>query len=77
MLALILAGQANSFTICNDDIPAEIHYTFTGEATSDFLIGHEDFSLFKRIAERAGETDFLGSRNFSANAARVKCGIGG
>ena len=29
---------------------------------SDFLIEHENFSLFKRIAERAGKMDFLGSR---------------
>ena len=50
------------FTGCNDDMPAESYYTFTGEMMSDFLIEHENFCLFKRIAERAGKMDFLGSR---------------
>ena len=59
---LLLAGQANLFTGCNDDMPAESYYTFTGEMMSDFLIEHENFCLFKRIAERAGKMDFLGSR---------------
>ena len=59
---LLLAGQANLFTGCNDDMPAESYYTFTGEMMSDFLTEHENFSLFKRIAERAGKMDFLGSR---------------
>ena len=57
---LLLAGQANLFTGCNDDIPAESYYTFTGEMMSDFLIEHENFSLFKRIAERAGDLGYLG-----------------
>ena len=43
-------------------MPAESYYTFTGEMMSDFLTEHENFSLFKRIAERAGKMDFLGSR---------------
>ena len=59
---LLLAGQANLFTGCSDDMPAESYYTFTGEMMSDFLTEHENFSLFKRIAERAGKMDFLGSR---------------
>ena len=59
---LLLAGLANLFTGCNDDMPAESYYTFTGEMMSDFLIEHENFCLFKRIAERAGKMDFLGSR---------------
>lgn len=33
---LLLAGQANLFTGCNDDMPAESYYTFTGEMMSDF-----------------------------------------
>ena len=31
---LLLAGQANLFTGCNDDMPAESYYTFTGEMLS-------------------------------------------
>ena len=53
-----------SFThSCNDDLPAASYYTFTGEMMSDFLKNREDFSLFRRIVERAGQMDFLASRN--------------
>ena len=31
---LLLAGQANLFTGCSDDMPAESYYTFTGETVS-------------------------------------------
>ena len=78
---LLLAGQANLFTGCNDDMPAESYYTFTGEMMSDFLTEHENFSLFKRIAERAGKMDFLGSRGsrtfFPATNAGVEAFLSG
>ena len=59
---LLLTVQMSLFTSCNDDLAADSYYTFTGEMMSDFLKNREDFSLFKRIVERAGEMDFLSSR---------------
>ena len=43
-------------------MPAASYYTFTGETMADFLQRREDFSLFRRIVERAGRMDFMGSR---------------
>ena len=40
------------FPSCNDELPADSYYTFTGEMMSDFLKNHEDFSQFRRIVER-------------------------
>ena len=37
------------FPSCNDELPADSYYTFTGEMMSDFLKNHEDFSQFRRI----------------------------
>ena len=51
---LLLTVQMSLFTSCNDDLAADSYYTFTGEMMSDFLKNREDFSLFKRIVERAG-----------------------
>ena len=62
---LLLTVQMSLFTSCNDDLAADSYYTFTGEMMSDFLKNREDFSLFKRIVERAGEMDFLSSRGLS------------
>lgn len=61
-VVLFLAAQINVFTGCQDDLPADSYYTFTGEMMSDFLKNREDFSLFRRIVERAGKLDFLGTR---------------
>ena len=61
-IVLFLTTGANLFSSCNDDLPADSYYTFTGEMMSDFLQTREDFSLFRRIVERAGKMDFLGSR---------------
>ncbi len=59
---LLLGVQMNLFTSCNDDLPAESYYTFTGETMGDFLESREDFSLFHQIAQRAGQMNFLRSR---------------
>ena len=72
---LLLAGQANLFTGCNDDMPAESYYTFTGEMMSDFLANREDFSQFKRIVERAGRMDLLASRGARTLFPPVNSGV--
>lgn len=59
---LLLIGQGGIATSCNDDIAADSYYTFTGEMMSDFVSKNENFSLFKRIVERAGRMDLLASR---------------
>ena len=52
-IVLFLTTGANLFSSCNDDLPADSYYTFTGEMMSGFLQTREDFSLFRRIVERA------------------------
>ena len=46
-IVLFLTTGANLFSSCNDDLPADSYYTFTGEMMSDFLQTREDFSLFR------------------------------
>ncbi len=72
---LLLTVQAGLFSGCNDDLAAESYYTFTGEMISDFLKNREDFSLFRRIVERAGEMDFLSSRNSLTFFPAVNSGV--
>lgn len=60
-VALIAALQLSLLTGCNDDLPAESYYTFTGETMADYLRNNEQFSLFAKIAEKAGRMDVLGS----------------
>lgn len=43
-VVLFLAAQINVFTGCQDDLPADSYYTFTGEMMSDFLKNREDSS---------------------------------
>ncbi len=74
---VITAACANLFSSCNDDLPAESYYTFTGEMMSDFLRNHEDFSLFCQIAERAGQMDFLGKPRWAHLLPRHQFGRGG
>ncbi len=40
-------------TSCNDDIPADSYYTFTGEMMSDYLKDRSQFSEFVKIVERS------------------------
>ena len=61
-VSLLVSTHAVLTHSCNDDLPANSYYTFTGEMMSDYLKSREDFSLFKRIVERAGQMDFLASR---------------
>lgn len=72
---VITAACANLFSSCNDDLPAESYYTFTGEMMSDFLRNHEDFSLFCQIVERAGQMDFLGSRGGRTFFPAINSGV--
>ena len=72
---LLLTVQMSLFTSCNDDLAADSYYTFTGEMMSDFLKNREDFSLFKRIVERAGEMDFLSSRGSRTFYPAVNSGV--
>lgn len=46
-------------TGCDDDMPAQSYYTFTGEMMSDYLTNHSDFSSFAEIVKRAGLMDLL------------------
>ena len=72
---LLLTVQMSLFTSCNDDLAADSYYTFTGEMMSDFLKNREDFSLFKRIVERAGEMDFLSSRGSRTFYPAINSGV--
>ncbi|MCD8318508.1 MAG: fasciclin domain-containing protein [Paraprevotella sp.] len=72
---MLMTGTANLVTSCQDDIPAGSYYTFTGEMMSDYLNNHEDFSLFKRIVERAGEMDYLGSRGSRTFLPATNAGV--
>lgn len=72
---LLLTVQMGVFTSCNDDLAADSYYTFTGEMMSDFLSNREDFSLFKRIAERAGEMNFLSSRGSRTFYPAINSGV--
>jgi len=40
-------------TSCNDDIPAESYYTFTGEMLSDYLQSRSEYSEFSEIIRRS------------------------
>lgn len=60
---------------CNDDLAADSYYTFTGEMMSDFLTNRDEFSLFRRIAERAGEMDLLASRGGRTLFPAVNSGV--
>lgn len=59
---LLLTLQMNIFTSCNDDMPAESYYTFTGEMLDDYLKNREQFSMFRQVVERAGYMNVLHSR---------------
>ena len=74
-VVLFLAAQINVFTGCQDDLPADSYYTFTGEMMSDFLKNREDFSLFRRIVERAGKLDFLGTRGARTLFPPINSGV--
>lgn len=74
-VVLFLAAQTNVFTGCQDDLPADSYYTFTGEMMSDFLKNREDFSLFRRIVERAGKMDFLGTRGARTLFPPINSGV--
>ena len=43
-------------TSCNDDIPADKYYTFTGEMMSDYLQNHEEYSEFAAIVKKASQS---------------------
>ena len=56
-LVLIVASVSGmAVTSCNDDIPAEKYYTFTGEMMSDYLQSHEEYSKFAAIVKRASQS---------------------
>ena len=73
--AFFVAGHSVFLSSCNDDLPAASYYTFTGEMMSDYLKSREDFSLFARIVERAGEMDFLASRGGRTLFPPVNAGV--
>lgn len=73
--AFFVAGHSVFLSSCNDDLPAASYYTFTGEMMSDYLKSSEDFSLFARIVERAGQMDFLASRGGRTLFPPVNAGV--
>ncbi len=46
-----------SVTSCNDDIPSESYYTFTGEMLSDYLNTRSEYSEFVKIINRTQESE--------------------
>ena len=73
--AFFVVGQSVFLSGCNDDLPSASYYTFTGEMMSDYLKSREDFSLFTRIVERAGQMDFLASRGGRTLFPPVNSGV--
>ena len=73
--AFFVVGQSVFLSGCNDDLPSASYYTFTGEMMSDYLKSREDFSLFTRIVERAGQMDFLASRGGRTLFPTVNSGV--
>lgn len=65
----------STFVACNDKMDAESYYTFTGETMGDYLENREDFSLFKKVVERAGHFHFLGARGSHTFFPPINAGI--
>lgn len=58
MLAFGLVAMGSAIvTSCNDDIPAESYYTFTGEMMSDYLKSRSEYSEFTAIVNRAAQSE--------------------
>lgn len=57
LVSLVLGG--NLLSGCNDDMPAESYFTFTGEMMSDYLNNHDDYSQFAAVVRKAGLMDLL------------------
>lgn len=48
-----------SMVSCSDEPDTSNYYTFTDEMISDYLLSHEEFSIFTGIVQRAGLMDLL------------------
>ena len=59
---LLVSVQMGLFTSCSDDIPADSYYTFTGQTIADYISNNSDFSMYRRIVERAGYLPFFAAR---------------
>lgn len=57
LFSLVLGG--NLLTACNDDMPAESYFTFTGEMMSDYLNNRGEYSQFAAVVQKAGLMDLL------------------
>lgn len=65
----------STFVACNDKMDAESYYTFTGETMGDYLVNREDFSLFRKVVERAGYTHYFGARGSHTFFPPINAGI--
>ena len=61
LLVLFVAAMFGSLASCSDEPDASNYYTFTGKMMSEYLYGHEEFSQFATILERAGMMNLLAS----------------
>lgn len=56
-LALGMAAMVGLTTSsCNDNMPSESYYTFTGEMMSDYMKSRPEYSLFTKIVDRASQS---------------------
>ena len=53
LIAALMGLGALGVTSCNDNMPEDKYYTFTGEMMSDYLQNHEDYSQFAAIVSKA------------------------
>lgn len=62
LLAFCLGGVFLAVGVsCSDEPDASNFYTFKGQMMSEYLYGHEEFSEFSAILERAGMMELLAS----------------
>ncbi|MBR2237121.1 MAG: fasciclin domain-containing protein [Prevotella sp.] len=54
-------GWVGGLSSCSDEPDASNFYTFKGQMMSEYLRGHEEFSQFSAILERAGMMELLAS----------------
>ena len=59
ILPSVLGGSL--FSSCSDEPDASNFYTFKGQMMSEYLRGHEQFSMYAAVLERAGMMELLAS----------------
>ena len=61
LCAALFTFHFSLFTSCSDEPDASNFYTFKGQMMSEYLRGHEQFSMYASVLERAGMMELLAS----------------